>query len=1291
LTRRSAALVLALFVATTSFAQVAERIDVSAIEVPVVVRDAKGNVPPDLTGADFVLLEDGKPQQIIGVSYPIRTLATGSPSTTTQEPAAANAAAAARRRWQIVIYVQQSLSSTRALREALEALAPHAGELVALGDVAIAGDEGANPHVIAAATGSAETLRKTLADLAPKIRGQEMIAKLRADFLSDAQGAAPDRPSKAPGSIDSRPSVSSVQAVTTARFEAQIVRSRQDAMLTWTARNQEPGRPHALILVTSGFDLEPYDFYSTADAASDTDLRALGSSGRQTEVAQAMAANGWTILSLAQSWMSNATSPAFDVSNAGRGRMNDFVRNPQGTIVTPAAMNIHPLDPLRTLADETGGSVETNPAKLTNDLDELANRIVITYQLQRPRDGRTHRIEVRSLRAGLTARAQRSVISGASEALAVARATLLAGDAGEERGELPVQCTMRQVAASKKTDDITSALEVFVMLAPIDAIRPSLASGTLRFSVSVRNTGAPPVTISRRMENLDLSKQANWRIDFEVHHQAGATIGVVAEEMATGAWGGMRCAESGTSSASGAHESTAETSLTLPASGRWKTLRAALSEAQSTGRLVLLDLLPPLEQRIDLRNTKRTKIRRQEDEWLAAAQKIPATARAMEGMVLAEADVSSLKLYPDLQHIYDPKEVPRRLVVIDPWGGLVGEPGGAFTDQALFAGNLNALRQQTATFIRAARAYQEGKIGPALVLRAGALLDAGATTAASNAFQLGYKTAKESNDTETMQSAQIGLAAIELPAPKAVRSLEEITKHPATNEIGARAWMLLAHTYRQNRATKQAIDAYQKAFALASKPSMLAEAARRHLETLGSEPEAEVRAGVAANSVHLLYPHKSVMLGNVDFGVATPDDAARVDVYLDEARVAELTRRPFLARVNLGKTPQLRTVRAVAFDSQERKLGEAKVTLNDVSGALGVNIVAPAGDTVEMRTTVEAAARIPPGISVEGVDLYWNETKIATMTAAPFRHELVLPSPSASGFIRVVARASDGTTAEDVKMINAGGVAEQMRVDAVQVYAIVQDRGGHYVDGLQAPDFVVKEDGRTVTPQLQSGSDDPISIGIALDTSASMRVVMNEVMDYANEFVEHSLGAADQTFVTAFEAEPRLVQPLTSNRRKLTDAIYDLHAGGRTAIWDAVLYSLQQFRNVPGKRALVVFTDGVNNAGTATLRDDLRYAREVGVPVYFVEIYTGMRRLDLSFDESGIKNLTESTGGAYFRFAGKKDLPHVFSQIRDDTRGQYLLTYVSPGTAPRGTLRHISVEVPGKRLIVRATSGYYPR
>jgi VWFA-related protein len=723
---------------------------------------------------------------------------------------------------------------------------------------------------------------------------------------------------------------------------------------------------------------------------------------------------------------------------------------------------------------------------------------------------------------------------------------------------------------------------------------------------------------------------------------------------------------------------------TAPAPSRWIKLSHALSEAQAKQSLILLDLHSSVL------------IDKVGDHWIAKAEASPAAARAMDGMVLAVAGVRSeaLKELPDLARF---KGQQRHLIVLDPWGGFILEPEDGFGDVAKFAFALNALRQQAPSFIHAGVLRREGKIAESLLAWAGGLLDAGAADSARGAFEQAESVAANAGDQASIQNARIGLAALDVQNIGTRRSalaiLEDIAAHPSTNEIASRAWMLLAVAHRITGDRRRAEEAYQKAFAFAPKPSALAEAARRHLETLGSEPESLVREEVAAGNVHILYPHREVILGVVDFGIATSSDAARVEVYLDEARVAELTRRPFRAKVNLGPTPHLRTLRAVAFDAQERRLGEESLTLNDRAVALGVSIVAPKSGEVDVKTTVVVEPRLPQGSRLAGIDLYWNDTKIATMTRPPFRHELILPSRLAPGFIRAVAQTADGATAEDVKLINSSGVAEQVSVDAVQVYAIAQDRAGNYVSGLTAGDFVVKEDGQSVTPRLQSSPDDPISIGMALDTSTSMKVAMTEVIDYANEFVQHALGEKDQTFVVAFDEEPRLVQPLTRNRKELSAAIFDLSANGGTAIWDAVLYSLQQFHGIPGKRALVVFTDGINNSGSATAKGALQYAREIGVPVYVVQIFTGGRAsLQVAKSaESTIDNLTESTGGAFFRFTRKKDLPHVFSQIRDDTRGQYLLTYVSRSSRPRSELRRITVDVPGKRVNVRATSGYYPR
>jgi len=708
----------------------------------------------------------------------------------------------------------------------------------------------------------------------------------------------------------------------------------------------------------------------------------------------------------------------------------------------------------------------------------------------------------------------------------------------------------------------------------------------------------------------------------------------------------------------------------------WLPLDDALKTAQASGRLILLDLRSgPSDRR--------------GDKWIDQASKNSGVARTMELMVLAvQTNVPNGEAFKDLEQFRGRK---RHLLVLDPRGGVVMELDDAFGDIDNFSIALNALREQTPAFIRAAEQRRVGAYAHSTLTWADGLLDAGFLDDATRIFTNAMETAKNDNDQESWQGARMGLDAAKMrqsnTIAQALPDLEDLASHGVTKEIQSSAWLLAGHIYRQRFNVKKAIDAYQHAFALAPKPSTIAEAARRHLDALGSEPEAELRAEVAAGNVHLLFPHRSVLVGKIDFGVATSDDATRVDLFLDDARVAELTRRPFRAKLNLGAAPHVHTLRAVAWDAQERQLGVETVTLNDRAVSLGVSIVAPREDRVATRATVEVKPRVPEGNRLSGVDLYWNDKKLVTMTAAPFRYDLTLPSPSAPGFIRAVARDDSGATAEDVKLLNAAGGVAQVGVDAVQVYAIVQEHG-RYVEGLKSSDFAVKEDGRPVSAQVQSGSADPIAVGLALDTSNSMRASMMEVADYANEFVKGSLGPADQTFVVTFDEQPHLLQPLTSDRGRVTASIDDVQAHGGTAIFDAILFSLQQFRGVGGKRALIVFTDGFNNGGTATPDGVLQYAREIGVPLYIVQIYAVA---GTSLEERTLNRIADATGGAYFRFVRKVDLPRIFAQIRDDTRGEYLLTYVSPADKSRRELRRISVEVPGRRVSVRATSGYYPK
>lgn len=502
---------------------VTARIDVRAIEIPVFVRDAKGSTPADLRPEDFVLKEDGVEQKIIGLAYPDRRAVVANSSASVLSDRTSSRGGISVTDPLLVIYIQQSLSSSHALQSALRALSDSAASLVSLGAVEVVGDGAGSPLQLIAPTRDAAELGDALRALARTIRGEDRIAQMRRQYLEEGR--------------DSR--INSFRAVVTGRLESSIVRERQIELLTWFTRYPPSNAPRTILLVTNGYDTEPVDFYEAADSAARSDLVATSTSALQEQIGEALAGSGWTVVSFAPAYMDAATSPTFDAGNSGHGRLSAFNTSRSSTAIN--GIVLHPLDPLRTLAQTTGGSVLTDAERLAPEVDALTSRVILTYQTHHRRDGSPHRIVVRSRRAGLNVHAQQWIVSGTPEAGALARATSLSLGSND-RGELPIGCVLAPLAKAKGRE-VESTVTVTIDLNALAPIRASLATATLRFALAVRSADAPLFTTSKRFEHVDLSKELKWEVAFQVKHRTGATVAVTAEEVATGLWGGCTCAQ----------------------------------------------------------------------------------------------------------------------------------------------------------------------------------------------------------------------------------------------------------------------------------------------------------------------------------------------------------------------------------------------------------------------------------------------------------------------------------------------------------------------------------------------------------------------------------------------------------------------------------------------------------------------------------------------------------------------------------------------------------------------------
>jgi VWFA-related protein len=484
---------------------------------------------------------------------------------------------------------------------------------------------------------------------------------------------------------------------------------------------------------------------------------------------------------------------------------------------------------------------------------------------------------------------------------------------------------------------------------------------------------------------------------------------------------------------------------------------------------------------------------------------------------------------------------------------------------------------------------------------------------------------------------------------------------------------------RDMRDRARAVEEYRKAYDLAPAGSAVLDQATHALMRIDDRPLPP--KGRIDASLRIVPPSRQTIVGDADFFVQSRAGVARIDFYLDNAKVGSVTKQPFRQSIDLGGIPRVRTVKAIAFDGAGKAISEASITINDRVDAFIVTVVAPAAAWIGGEQNVELDVRVPPGRSLEHVDLSWNGKQLATLTTAPFRTRMSV-TEGEFGYLRAVAVLDDGTVTEATKVYNAVGVSESVEVGAVTVIASVTDRNGERVGGLQSEDFRIDDEKKRVQPTLRSTDDDPVTIGVAVDSSSSMRGRQLYIIRAATQFLERALRPQDQAFVVSFDTGPRLVHARSSDSKTLRESVFALTPSGGTSIFDGVTFALQQFQGIPGKKALIVFTDGLEGTSSASAGECERLARTVGVPVYVV-VPPGDDR-----NPNALVGIARDTGGTMFLEEPEESFPALFEKLAAEMRGQYVLSFTRPAGIRAGTWRSLRVAVERRDANVRAIQGY---
>jgi Ca-activated chloride channel family protein len=263
--------------------------------------------------------------------------------------------------------------------------------------------------------------------------------------------------------------------------------------------------------------------------------------------------------------------------------------------------------------------------------------------------------------------------------------------------------------------------------------------------------------------------------------------------------------------------------------------------------------------------------------------------------------------------------------------------------------------------------------------------------------------------------------------------------------------------------------------------------------------------------------------------------------------------------------------------------------------------------------------------------------------------------------------------------------------ELVVLPVLVTDRPDHYVANLGRDQFTVFDNGRRVPVEFFSAEDTPVTVGLVIDASSSMRHKLQDVIGGASAFAKAS-NQNDEFFALSFSDDVREVTPggtfiPARDQPALNRALGSLMAEGRTSLYDALAQALSRLSaGSRPRRALVLVSDGGDNASSTTLGEVLAAAKLSSAVIYTIGMFD---ELDLEKNPKVLKNLASATGGARFLPRSANEFLHDCLRIAREIRQGYTLAYVPPDRD--GSFHRVHVEATdgaGRKLNVRTRPGY---
>jgi Ca-activated chloride channel homolog len=352
--------------------------------------------------------------------------------------------------------------------------------------------------------------------------------------------------------------------------------------------------------------------------------------------------------------------------------------------------------------------------------------------------------------------------------------------------------------------------------------------------------------------------------------------------------------------------------------------------------------------------------------------------------------------------------------------------------------------------------------------------------------------------------------------------------------------------------------------------------------------------------------------------------------------------------------------------------------------AFAVRITSPVEDSylsgpIRLVAVIEPASMMG---QVKEVVFFADGRRVCSVTKAPFQCDWDAGDRVVEHTIRVTAESSKAGRVATTVQTKGVKFAEAVDVDVVQITAVVTD-GSRFVRNLRAQDFKIYDNDRLQKITNFQSENISLEMVAALDVSSSMREALPKVKESATRFLG-GLRAGDMVTLLAFNDLIYTLSPRTKDQAQRVQAIERMRAWGGTALYDVVVDGLNRLGRQPGRRSMLLFSDGDDQSSHASLDTAMARAEGSDATIYVIGQGRAIRARDL---QSILNRFATLTGGRAFFTEDVSRLDRFFEEILEDLSNQYLLSFPYPDAERDGQWHRIRVEVEGQ-YHVRTRPGY---